>query len=113
MGLRSYLGGILGENRACAFLKKRGFELVERNFRSRMGEIDIIAKRDAILHFVEVKFTQKADHEPYERLDGKKTEKLLKTIEFYKLDRGFDGDFQLDLICISGDEIQFFENISF
>ncbi|MBS4240140.1 YraN family protein [Campylobacter vulpis] len=111
MGLASHLSGILGENRACAFLKKHRFEILERNFHSKFGEIDIIAKKDEILHFVEVKFTEK-DYEPYERLDLKKYDKILKTIEFYKLKRQISNDFQLDLICIKGKEIEFFENIS-
>ncbi|MBS4331425.1 YraN family protein [Campylobacter vulpis] len=111
MGLASHLSGILGENRACAFLKKHHFEILERNFHSKFGEIDIIAKKDEILHFVEVKFTEK-DYEPYERLDLKKYDKILKTIEFYKLKRQISNDFQLDLICIKGKEIEFFENIS-
>ncbi|MBS4235378.1 YraN family protein [Campylobacter vulpis] len=111
MGLASHLSGILGENRACAFLKKHRFEILERNFHSKFGEIDIIAKKDEILHFVEVKFTEK-DYEPYERLDLKKYNKILKTIEFYKLKRQISNDFQLDLICIKGKEIEFFENIS-
>ncbi|EAB5281271.1 YraN family protein [Campylobacter upsaliensis] len=109
MGLISHLSGILGENRACTFLKKHRFEILERNFHSKFGEIDIIAKKDEILHFVEVKFTQK-DYEPYERLDFKKYNKILKTIEFYKLKRQISNDFQLDLICIK--DIEFFENIS-
>ncbi|ARE81060.1 YraN family protein [Campylobacter helveticus] len=111
MGLASHLSGILGENRACSFLKKRKFEILERNFHSKFGEIDIIAKKDEILHFIEVKFTQK-DYEPYERLDTKKYNKILKTIEFYKLKKQFYNDFQLDLICIKDKEIEFFENIS-
>ncbi|EAJ5079107.1 YraN family protein, partial [Campylobacter upsaliensis] len=111
MGLISHLSGILGENRACAFLKKHRFEILERNFHSKFGEIDIIAKKDEILHFVEVKFTQK-DYEPYERLDFKKYNKILKTIEFYKLKRQISNDFQLDLICIKDKDIEFFENIS-
>ena len=111
MGLASHLSGILGENRACSFLKKRKFEILERNFHSKFGEIDIIAKKGEILHFIEVKFTQK-DYEPYERLDIKKYNKILKTIEFYKLKKQFSNDFQLDLICIKDKEIEFFENIS-
>lgn len=48
--------GKKGEERAAAFLKERGFEIVERNFRYRkIGEIDIIARRDNLLIFVEVK----------------------------------------------------------
>ena len=58
MGFASYLSGILGEDKACEFLKKQKFEILKRNFRSKFGEIDIIAKKDGILHFIEVKFTQ-------------------------------------------------------
>ncbi len=112
MGLREYLSGILGEDKACVFLKRRGFEILQRNFHSKFGEIDIIAKKDKILHFIEVKFTQK-DYETSERLDEKKYQKLLKTIEFYRVKKGDLSDFQLDLICIKKNEIDFLENISF
>ncbi|ELI0034280.1 YraN family protein, partial [Campylobacter coli] len=54
MGFASYLSGILGEDKACDFLKKQKFEILKRNFRSKFGEIDIIAKKDGILHFIEV-----------------------------------------------------------
>lgn len=55
MGVKAYLDGILGEDKACKFLKKQGFEILKRNFHSKFGEIDIIAKKDEILHFIEVK----------------------------------------------------------
>ena len=112
MALNEYLSGILGENKACKYLKKQGFEILKRNFHSKFGEIDIIAKKNEILHFIEVKFTQN-DYEVYERLDKKKYDKILKTIEFYNLKKGICSDFQLDLICIKNDEIKFCENISF
>ena len=112
MGLKSYFDGILGEDKACEFLKKQGFKLIKRNFHSQFGEIDIIAKKDGILHFIEVKYTQK-DYEISERLDNKKLNKILKTIDFYHLKNGISEDFQIDLICIKNDKIQFCENISF
>ncbi|EDO7126188.1 YraN family protein, partial [Campylobacter coli] len=97
MGFASYLSGILGEDKACEFLKKQKFEILKRNFRSKFGEIDIIAKKDGILHFIEVKFTQN-NYEVSERLNVKKYEKILKTIEFYELKYGILDDFQMDLI---------------
>lgn len=112
MALESYLSGIVGEEKACAFLKKNKFEIIMRNFYSRFGEIDIIAKKENILHFIEVKSTQN-DYEPAERLNAKKYKKLLKTVEFYNAKFGVSCDFQLDLICIKNDMIEFCENISF
>ncbi|MEK7148263.1 MAG: YraN family protein, partial [Patescibacteria group bacterium] len=47
--------GDIGENIACDFLKARGFEIVERNYLRKWGEIDIVTKKKGIIHFVEVK----------------------------------------------------------
>ena len=112
MGLKSYLSGIKGENKACEFLKNNNFEIIERNFRSKFGEIDIVAKKDKILHFIEVKYGEK-NYELAYRLDYKKYCKILKTIDFYILKRKLVTDFQVDLICINKDDIEFLENISF
>lgn len=47
--------GNLAEDKACGFLYENGFSVIERNFYSRFGEIDIIALKDEVLHFIEVK----------------------------------------------------------
>src|SRR5688500_8779759 len=47
--------GTLGETIACRFLMKRGFKIIERNYLKKWGEIDIVAKKDELWHFVEVK----------------------------------------------------------
>ena len=47
--------GDFGEERAARYLRRRGYRIVERNFRCRQGEIDIIAERRGFLVFVEVK----------------------------------------------------------
>lgn len=47
--------GDLGEDIAAMFLVKQGFSVVERNYLRKWGEIDIIAKKDGVLYFVEVK----------------------------------------------------------
>jgi len=49
--------GNLGEDMACKFLMKQGYKIIERNYRKKWGEIDIIATKNNILHFVEVKTT--------------------------------------------------------
>ena len=47
--------GRLGEEIACRFLVNKGFKLIERNYQKKWGEIDIIASKYNILHFIEVK----------------------------------------------------------
>ena len=43
------------EEKACRFLKERGYRIVARNWRTRTGEVDIVARVEGILVFVEVK----------------------------------------------------------
>lgn len=112
MGLKEYLLGLKGEDKAQNFLIKQGFTIMERNFHSKFGEIDIIASKDKILHFIEVKSTDK-DYETSYRLDNKKYQKILKTINFYLLKKGLNSDFQVDLLCIYKNKTDFRENITF
>lgn len=112
MGLKQYLSGIVGEDEACAYLKNQGFEIIERNFHSKFGEIDIVAKRGEILHFIEVKSTS-GDYEASYRLSPQKYEKILKTLNFYLLKKGLNNDFQVDLLCIYKNKTDFRENITF
>ncbi|MDD3905914.1 MAG: YraN family protein [Candidatus Omnitrophica bacterium] len=55
MGRENKMIGAMGEDAACRFLEKNGYEILERNFRTVFGEIDIIARRRGITVFVEVK----------------------------------------------------------
>ena len=47
--------GNIAEEKACEFLYDNGFSILDRNFYSSFGEIDIIATKDDVLHFIEVK----------------------------------------------------------
>lgn len=53
--------GRFGEERAAAYLRRRGYRIVERNFSCREGEIDIIARKGGYVVFVEVKLRKNAD----------------------------------------------------
>lgn len=55
MGSRHLQTGHRGEVIAVKFLKKRGYKIIEKNYRSKLGEIDIIAKDRNTLSFIEVK----------------------------------------------------------
>jgi putative endonuclease len=47
--------GDRGEDLAAAFLKKQGYKIVERNYRTPLGEIDLVARHQGVLVFIEVK----------------------------------------------------------
>ena len=73
-----------GEDRAAEFLCKEGYSVIERNYRKRFGEIDIIAEKDDTLVFVEVKVLASLPLEVLaHELDFRKQEKIIKTAKFY------------------------------
>lgn len=54
--MSQYTAGLTGEKLAEEYLLKLGYKLVERRFRSRHGEVDLIARKGKTLHFIEVKY---------------------------------------------------------
>ena len=77
---------VRGEDLAAQFLKKKGYKIIERNFRKGYGEIDIIAVKDNTLVFVEVKTTKSNFlNSPFENIHYYKLRSLVKTAEFYKM----------------------------
>lgn len=76
--------GALGERLAAKHLEGKGYRILERNFRCRMGEIDLIALRGSDLVFTEVKLRKDASHgEAREFVTASKQRKLLMTAEYY------------------------------
>ncbi len=81
---------------AMGFYKKRGYKIVERNYRKPWGEIDIIAKDGDCLVFVEVKANSREfrskDFSPETRVDKSKVGKIIKTALIYLESKGLMGD---------------------
>src|SRR6185436_9910717 len=90
------LGDIV-ENCACEYLRRHGYEILERNYLSKWGERDIIARKGARTHFVEVKSVSydtsiangsqetSGSYRPEENMHPGKLERLHRTIELYLL----------------------------
>jgi putative endonuclease len=112
--------GDIGETIACDFLKSRGFHIIERNYLRKWGEIDIVAEKAGVVHFVEVK---SVNHEtlgsirPEENMHRGKIQRLMRTIETYLLHKKLNSEFQLDLVTVKMHtetrraKIELFENI--
>jgi putative endonuclease len=72
------------EESVCAYLKQRGMEVVERNFRARGGEIDVIARHRGVLAFVEVRFREEDEHGlPEESVGPAKRRRIVSAAKAY------------------------------
>lgn len=92
----------LGEEKASNFLKSKGYKIIDRNFRIGYGEIDIIAVKDNVLVFVEVKTrTSNTFGKPIEAITPWKLRPLLRTVEFYKkIRRNLPDQMRIDAISV-------------
>ena len=87
--------GAWGEQLAAEHMEAAGYRILARNFRSRFGEIDIIARRGNILAFVEVKLRKDASHgEAREFVTAAKQQRLRMTAEYYLAARPWAQELQ-------------------
>ena len=76
--------GRFGEEQAARYLRRRFYAILERNYRCRFGEIDLIAKKGGYLVFVEVKLRKDASHgAAREFVDERKQRKVIAAAEHY------------------------------
>jgi len=97
--------GMLGEKIACDFLGKNGYQIIETNYRCRDGEVDIIAKEQDMLVFVEVR-TKKSFlfGTPEESITQRKKEKLRAVAEDYRQNHdGLPPEWRIDVVAIQMD----------
>ena len=103
MDLR-HLFGSDGESAAAAYLKRRGYVIVGQNYACRFGEIDVIARKDGFIVFVEVK-TRKNEQfaAPREFVTAKKQERILKTAMLWLQENDCELQPRFDVIEVIGE----------
>ncbi|OIN99850.1 YraN family protein [Candidatus Desantisbacteria bacterium CG_4_10_14_0_8_um_filter_48_22] len=94
--------GKRGEDIAAGYLKKRGYKIIERNYRSRLGEIDIVAAHRSFTVFVEVKTRTGNDFGfPQESVEERKQRRMVRVAQVYIKHRRLpDGHFRFDVVSI-------------
>ena len=94
--------GKVGEELAVAYLKKKGYKIIEQNYRNKLGEIDIIAKDHKTLVFVEVKSRKSARlGHPKEAVTYKKQRKIsMVALSYLKSTRQLDIRARFDVVTI-------------
>ncbi len=104
--------GDQSETLATHFLEQDGFVILERNYFARkLGEIDIIALRDDVLHFIEVK-SSKTEFDPIYNLTPAKLRKVINSAHYYMKSKKLDMAFSIDALIIRHDEVEFIQNIT-
>lgn len=100
--------GAIGEDIASMFLVKHGFLVIQRNYRKKYGEIDIICEKDGILHFIEVKTVSRENvsremsdsYRAEENIHEAKLKRLGRTVEAYLLEYNKDKDWMFHAIIV-------------
>lgn len=93
--------GALGEDLAVEELEKNGYKIVERNWRFKKAEIDIIARKNEVLAIVEVK-TRSSDYfgDPQDFVNQKKIKLLVEAVNEYVVSKDLDVEVRFDIIAI-------------
>lgn len=98
---------------AAKYLEGAGYRILARNFRSRTGEIDIVARDGEYLVFVEVKYrADGACGSPLEAVDYRKQQSIIRTARFYLLAHGFGTETacRFDVVAVEGERVTLLQN---
>ena len=102
--------GNLAEDKACQFITTLGFQIIERNFTLRGGEIDIIAIKDEVLHFIEVK--SGTSYDPLYNITPKKLQHVINTAYRFMQKKNLDMAFVIDAVSVQNETCKLIENIT-
>ena len=108
--------GKRGEELAVALLRKKGYKVIERNFRTRIGEIDIIAKHKGRIVFIEVKTRRTGGYgDPKSAITFKKQRKIsMVALEYLKKRHSLQTPARFDVVTVrsanDGDTVEIIPN---
>ena len=101
------------ETYAAAYLKEKGYQIVERNFRSRAGEIDLIGREGRYLVFVEVKYRRDGQTgHPEEAVNVRKQNRIFRAAQYYPSLKKYPQDTpcRFDVLAVEGTEVRLIKN---
>ncbi len=94
------------EEIACGYMEERGFRVLERNFRCRQGEVDVVGEDEGYLVFVEVKYRASGvSGSPAEAVTAAKQGKICRVADYYRYRHGIGDDraVRYDVVAVEGD----------
>ena len=110
--------GKKGEQLAVDFLLENNYEIVERNYRFDKAEVDIIARKEAVLAIIEVKTRSTIDFgNPQDFVKPKQIQRLVKAVDDYVVENELEVEVRFDIIAIvkekKGFSVEHLENAFF
>lgn len=103
--------GFWGESRAVKFLKKSGYTVLHRNFKCPFGEIDIIAQKDGVLCFIEVKTRSSDDFgAPNQAVNKTRQTRYINSARYYFANREIDCTVRFDIIEVTKEGVNHIES---
>ncbi|MCC8137373.1 MAG: YraN family protein [Clostridiales bacterium] len=97
------------EKKAAAYLEKHGYRIFCRNYRCRMGEIDLVAGHEGYLVFIEVKYrANERDGNALEAVDLKKQQRIVRVARWFLMERHIPENqpVRFDVVAFDGKEVQ-------
>ena len=96
--------GRTAETLAAAHLEQQGLTIIDRNWRNRWCELDLVARSPAGIHFIEVKYRRRADWGTgFEHITYDKTNRLRRAALAWNQAHGHYGAYQIDIVSITGE----------
>lgn len=110
MNLNKRQVGAAKEKLAGKLLTLHGYEILEYNYRCRMGEVDIIAREGGDIVFVEVKYRSDEETLPQEAVDEWKQRHICRVARDYCYRKQYEGNCRFDVVAIRGQQYQIIRN---
>lgn len=120
--MSNYTAGHNAEKQAAEYLSSQGFQIKELNWKTRYCEIDIIAEKkiptrflrrsEKVIYFVETKY-RRTDAQGYgvDYVTPRKLEQMRFAAEMWVQQHGWEGDYQLGVVSIDGEQITFIDEV--
>ena len=102
--------GQAAEKRVAELLNNEGYQILTQNWRTKVCEIDLVAKKQKVVYFVEVKY-RSSEHQGggFEYITSKKLKQLHFAAEVWNQQNGWNGDYQLLAAAVSDERIEIVE----
>jgi putative endonuclease len=102
--------GQLSEDLVASFLKKNGFTIISRNFTVRSGEIDIVARKEKVFHFVEVKSIKDGQWADLSEIVSKSKRRRIcsAALIFAKQKNIMDQTISFDVAAVTNDKVNMY-----